>query len=152
MFCTTKHGTTSITAFKEKLNPTSITAQAQAQPKPKPKLRRIKMKNNIYGFDFLQADHNNASTPAEENEDEEVVEYEYEEEDNKKSDLEKQFDVIQFLQTHRSSGCLDPGIIFKSTGVDLTEGGKDDKVIHMLARNPKIQVEEVSLILNQSNK
>jgi hypothetical protein len=57
-----------------------------------------------------------------------------------KPDLEKQFDVIHFLQAHRSSGCLAPSVIYQRTGIDLQE---NDAVAQMLQRNPKIRVEQV---------
>ncbi|CAB9508619.1 expressed unknown protein [Seminavis robusta] len=58
-----------------------------------------------------------------------------------KPDLEKQFDVIHFLQAHRSAGCLAPDVIYKATGIDLEE--TDQAVAQMLQRNPKIRVENV---------
>lgn len=58
-----------------------------------------------------------------------------------KPDLEKQFDVIHFLQAHRSAGCLAPDVIYKATGIDLEEA--DESVAHMLQRNPKIRVEKI---------
>jgi TFA2 Winged helix domain 2 len=57
-----------------------------------------------------------------------------------KPDLEKQFDVIHFLQAHRSSGCLAPSVIYQRTGIDLQE---NETVAQMLQRNPKIRVEQV---------
>lgn len=57
-----------------------------------------------------------------------------------KPDLEKQFDVIHFLQAHRSSGCLAPSVIYQRTGIDLQE---DEAVAEMLQHNPKIRVELV---------
>lgn len=57
-----------------------------------------------------------------------------------KPDLEKQFDVIHFLQAHRSSGCLAPSVIYQRTGIDLQE---DESVAEMLQHNPKIRVELV---------
>lgn len=58
-----------------------------------------------------------------------------------KPDLEKQFDVIHFLQAHRSAGCLAPNVIYKATGIDLEEA--DESVAKMLQHNPKIRVEQV---------
>ena len=58
-----------------------------------------------------------------------------------KPDLEKQFDVIHFLQAHRSAGCLAPDVIYKATGIDLEEA--DESVAQMLQRNPKIRVEKI---------
>jgi len=57
-----------------------------------------------------------------------------------KPDLEKQFDVIHFLQAHRSSGFLAPSVIYQRTGIDLQE---DEAVAEMLQHNPKIRVERV---------
>lgn len=57
-----------------------------------------------------------------------------------KPDLEKQFDVIHFLQAHRSAGCLAPSVIYQRTGIDLQE---DEAVAQMLQHNPKIRVEHV---------
>jgi hypothetical protein len=51
--------------------------------------------------------------------------------------------VLLFLRHHRSSGCLPPTVIYKSLGIDLTEGGRDDSVAKMLLSNPKVNVEEV---------
>ena len=58
-----------------------------------------------------------------------------------KPDLEKQFDVIHFLQAHRSAGCLPPNVIYRATGIDLEES--DESVATMLQRNPKIRVEKI---------
>ena len=57
-----------------------------------------------------------------------------------KSDLEKQFDVIHFLQAHRSAGCLAPSVIYQRTGIDLHES---EAVALNLQNNPKIRVEHV---------
>eukprot|EP00934_Nitzschia_sp_Nitz4_P005906 Nitzschia sp. Nitz4//scaffold7_size249615//169618//171261//NITZ4_001192-RA/size249615-processed-gene-0.203-mRNA-1//-1//CDS//3329558487//5896//frame0 len=57
-----------------------------------------------------------------------------------KPDLEKQFDVIHFLQAHRSSGFLAPNVIYQRTGIDLQE---EEAVAEMLQHNPKIKVELV---------
>jgi hypothetical protein len=57
-----------------------------------------------------------------------------------KPDLEKQFDVIHFLQAHRSAGCLAPSVIYQRTGIDLQE---DEAVAQMLHHNAKIRVEHV---------
>ncbi|OEU07861.1 hypothetical protein FRACYDRAFT_174399 [Fragilariopsis cylindrus CCMP1102] len=55
-----------------------------------------------------------------------------------KPDLEKQFDVIHFLQAHRSAGWMPPSVIYQRTGIDLEE---NVNVAQMLKRNPKIKVE-----------
>jgi hypothetical protein len=57
-----------------------------------------------------------------------------------KPDLEKQFDVIHFLQAHRSAGCLAPSVIYQRTGIDLQES---EAVAQMLQHNTKIRVEHV---------
>ena len=57
-----------------------------------------------------------------------------------KPDLEKQFDVIHFLQAHRSAGWMPPSVIYERTGIDLEE---DVAVAQMLQHNPKINVENV---------
>ena len=62
-----------------------------------------------------------------------------------RSDLEKQFDVLKFLNDHRSSGCLPPHVIQKSTGVHLNPASPryESAVADMLAANPKVRLEEV---------
>ena len=60
-----------------------------------------------------------------------------------KSDLEKQADVLNFLRHHRSSGCLPPSVIYKSLGIDLSDGGTDTAVVNMLLNNAKVKLEEV---------
>lgn len=56
-----------------------------------------------------------------------------------KPDLEKQFDILAFLQKHRGSGsCLAPNIIYRATGIDLVT---DVNVATMLQNNAKIQTE-----------
>ena len=59
-----------------------------------------------------------------------------------KPDLEKQFDVIHFLQAHRSAGHMPPSVIYQRTGIDLEEES-NAKVAQMLQRNQKIKVETV---------
>ena len=56
-----------------------------------------------------------------------------------KPDLEKQFDILNFLQKHREAGGLAPSVIYKSTGIDLED---DIKVAAMLKNNPKIHVDQ----------
>lgn len=58
----------------------------------------------------------------------------------KKPDLEKQFDVIHFLQAHRSAGFMPPSVIYQRTGISLEE---NVNVAQMLKRNPKIKVEVI---------
>jgi len=109
--------------------------------------------SNIYGFDFLKTDHklegdggqqlegygqdapllSASSFNAQQPEPPTVLH---------KTDLEKQHDVIKFLKNHRSSGCLQPGIIYDRLGVDLSEGGEDEEVRKMLLNNKLIKVEE----------
>ena len=109
---------------------------------------------NVYGFDFLKSDHKldsndnqsssisstlpqtaaSSSFAVEESTTQNVV--------VQKSDLEKQHDVIKFLKQHRSSGCLQPAIIYDHLGIDLTEGGDDEAVRKMLLNNKLIKVEE----------
>jgi TFA2 Winged helix domain 2 len=56
-----------------------------------------------------------------------------------KPDLEKQFDILAFLQKHRGSGsCLAPSIIYRATGIDLAT---DVTVATLLQNNPKIRTE-----------
>lgn len=107
--------------------------------------------SNVYGFDFLRSEH----VPADKNQIQSqsadlilstpqspqlpVIE----QPTHEKNDLEKQYDIIQFLQAHRSSGCLPPSIIHKSLGVDLSDGGKDEPVAKLLLKNARIKVEEI---------
>jgi len=57
----------------------------------------------------------------------------------------KQFDVIKFLNAHRSSGCLPPHVIQTSTGVHLNPASPsyDSELANSLSTNPKIRIEEV---------
>ncbi len=109
--------------------------------------------SNVYGLDFLRTEHNLPSegdaaattttsvTPAfpRSNSSSIAVIPDV----THKSDLEKQSDVLIFLRQHRSSGCLPPSVIYKSLGIDLSDGGVDWAVANMLANNPKVNVEEV---------
>ena len=110
--------------------------------------------SNTYGFDFLKTEHlgadvgvaggaSAAAARAAGDEDhaspprataEEILQAQ------NKPDLEKQFDILHFLQAHRGSGSLAPSIIYKSTGIDLEV---DTVVAEMLQKNPKIRVEMV---------
>mmetsp|Transcript_15562 Transcript_15562/g.29356 ORF Transcript_15562/g.29356 Transcript_15562/m.29356 type:complete len:617 (-) Transcript_15562:38-1888(-) len=118
--------------------------------------------SNVYGFDFLRSEHvssNHKTTPLHTFENISQKEEETLQDDfaaspeltttattttyHEKTDLEKQFDVIQFLQNHRSSGCLPPSIIYKSINVDLSEGGRDENVTKLLLKNARIKVEEI---------
>jgi hypothetical protein len=106
---------------------------------------------NIYGFDFLKADHSvdfGGIQSFSSARDDPVEELSWSPKQrtvdvSDKSDLEKQYDVIQFLQSHRSSGLLPPNVIYKATGIDLADGGKDQNVTKMLIQNAKIRVEEI---------
>lgn len=107
------------------------------------------MSNNVYGLDFLKSQHNlpdqgDATVTAE-------VQFRRSSsasvavvpDVSHKTDLEKQSDVLIFLRHHRSSGCLPPSVIYKSLGIDLSDGGADSEVAKMLVNNPKVNVEEV---------
>lgn len=113
--------------------------------------------SNAYGFDFLRAEHTLGSSDAQHQQQYQphtqstssTLDYFSQEQDHEppdtheKTDLEKQYDVIQFLQAHRSSGCLPPSIIYKSIGVDLSDGGHDESVTKLLLKNARIRVEEI---------
>ncbi len=111
---------------------------------------------NRYGLDFLRKEHvldevgstknprhsttgsNDAVDPIPETVDTEAL---FAAAANK-PDLEKQFDVIHFLQAHRSAGWMPPSVIYQRTGIDLEEE-TNLNVASMLQRNPKIKVETV---------
>eukprot|EP00980_Cylindrotheca_fusiformis_P006330 scaffold1356_cov123-Cylindrotheca_fusiformis.AAC.11 len=104
---------------------------------------------NAYGLDFLKTEH--TLNEDVESHEEEVVPSPsitafaadgdaLAAEAANKPDLEKQFDVILFLQKHRSAGCLAPSVIYQRTGIDLVE---DYAVAQSLQNNPKIRVEQV---------
>jgi TFA2 Winged helix domain 2 len=111
--------------------------------------------SNQYGFDFLRSEHllneddeNDDELPtvtvSQETGDEDgpsaSAEVDFERAQNK-PDLEKQYDILAFLQAHRGSGsCLAPSVIYKATGIDLDI---NPTVASMLERNPKIRVEMV---------
>lgn len=57
-----------------------------------------------------------------------------------KPDLEKQYDILAFLQAHRGSGCLAASVIYKATGINLEV---DETVADMLQRNAKVRIEQV---------
>lgn len=115
--------------------------------------------NNSYGFDFLRAEHSilPSSSNNESAIDGNVIPQYHRSESNvssssinnaipevsRKSDLEKQADILLFLKHHRSSGCLPPGVIYKSLGIDLSDSGPDASVVKMLLANPKVKVEEI---------
>mmetsp|Transcript_11593 Transcript_11593/g.14387 ORF Transcript_11593/g.14387 Transcript_11593/m.14387 type:complete len:580 (+) Transcript_11593:220-1959(+) len=109
--------------------------------------------SNIYGFDFLRTEHTlsssgngaNAASETADMTDQQLTATATATDhiSTATTDLERQFDVIKFLQAHRSSGCLPPSVIYKSTGIDLSEGGNDEGVARMLSKNEKIRIEEV---------
>jgi hypothetical protein len=108
------------------------------------------MARNAYGLDFLRSEHTLAedgeptATPAVPNGVSSAAAWA----DGDalaaavahKPGLEKQFDVIHFLQAHRSAGCLAPDVIYQRTGIDLID---DEAVATMLQHNQKIRVEHV---------
>lgn len=102
--------------------------------------------SNVYGFDFLRAGHTlDDQQDAVQSSPVQVPLSSFTappQAVTHKSDLEKQHDVIKFLKNHRSSGCLQPGIIYDRLGVDLSEGGDDEEVRKMLLSNQLIKVEE----------
>ena len=96
---------------------------------------------NNYGFDFLRAEHNlpnqggtALSTPPRPTAPPSDTNSYIGSNNNNKSNLEKQADILLFLRHHRSSGCLPPSIIRKSLGIDLTS----DPVAELLQNNPKV--------------
>lgn len=117
--------------------------------------------SNIYGFDFLRSEHTDAAARAGQSDGPPLrrtaaptvtsPRVAAAPDAAHKTDLEKQFMVLRFLQTHRTSGCLPPSVIYKNTGVDLSGnsgadgggGGKNASVSKMLIKNPKVRVEEI---------
>jgi hypothetical protein len=60
-----------------------------------------------------------------------------------KPDLEKQYDILAFLQKHTRTNtkhCLPPNIIYRATGIDL-QSPDNANVATMLMNNPKIHIE-----------
>jgi hypothetical protein len=114
--------------------------------------------NNTYGFDFLRTEHLNDDAQQSQQHDasnsndapsaDDVTSSSYNTPSTaldlvaiqNKPDLEKQFDVLAFLQAHRGSGSLSPAVIYKAMGIDLDI---NEKVAEMLQRNPKVRVEMV---------
>jgi hypothetical protein len=103
--------------------------------------------SNAYGFQWLQAEHLIDAEGREAGDDYAMpspsvtssrpatnVEH--------KPDLEKQFDILAFLQAHRGSGCLAPSVIYDATGIDL-DADANEKLVQMLQKNPKVRVELV---------
>lgn len=107
------------------------------------------MPGNQYGFDFLRTDHrlDDEGKPIQESVEVDapaaqvgiLSAADFAAVQNK-PDLEKQFDILAFLQAHRGSGCLAPDVIYKATGIDLDV---EIKVAEMLQKNPKIRLEMV---------
>ena len=108
---------------------------------------------NQYGFDFLKTEHLDESALEDTRISSSAADdslqpgspggYLTEEqflEAQNKPDLEKQFDILNFLQKHREAGGLAPNVIYKSTGIDLEI---DTKVAAMLQNNPKVNVERL---------
>lgn len=105
--------------------------------------------SNTYGFDFLRQEHTLEPKPATTEPDVTVpgsvldgmlMDEEKFKNAQNKPDLEKQFDILAFLQAHRGSGCLAPSVIYRATGIDLDV---NPNVANMLQKNPKIKVENV---------
>jgi hypothetical protein len=104
------------------------------------------MASNAYGFDFLQRQH--LDDAASDGGDDDLADVELAGSTDElshsvhnKPDLEKQFDIIAFLQNHRGSGFLTPVVIYRSTGIDLVDA--DATVAEMLEHNPKVQIERI---------
>jgi len=103
--------------------------------------------SNAYGLDFLKAEHNvinsQNSNSYESNQYKSFVP-ENGNVNHYKSNNEKQFEIIQFLKQHRSSGFLPPSIIYQKTGIDLSAASEDgESFLQQLLRNAKICTEEV---------
>jgi TFA2 Winged helix domain 2 len=101
------------------------------------------MSTNSYGFDFLKTEHklNEDGQPLYESATHAIFfeSPEFVADARNKPDLEKQFDILAFLQKHRGSGsCLAPNIIYRATGIDLAT---DVTVANMLQSNPKVKTE-----------
>ena len=105
--------------------------------------------SNAYGFDFLRSEHQ-----------QEVLGIGAEADTSacattrtrpstaaaaSRSDLEAQYDVLQFLNSHRSSGCLPPSVIAKATAVHLDPSSPrySASVAALLKENPKVKIEPV---------
>ena len=106
--------------------------------------------SNVHGFDFLRTEHTLGSDGHPQEETDlapppslsSVPSGPIPMNVENKPDLEKQFDILAFLQAHRGSGCLAPSVIYKATGIDL-EYYNNEKVVQMLQKNPKVRVELV---------
>lgn len=107
--------------------------------------------SNTYGFDFLRREHLDESALDDANQSPDAAGSQLQPgspglsteelflQAQNKPDLEKQFDILNFLQKHREAGGLAPSVIYKSTGIDLEV---DTKVAAMLKNNPKIHVDQ----------
>jgi hypothetical protein len=111
------------------------------------------MANNTYGFDFLRNEHLDEDAQQQQEQHEPSNGNAVPSADGvtstaynapldlvaiqNKPDLEKQFDVLAFLQAHRGSGCLSPAVIYKVVGIDLDI---NEKVADMLQRNQKSEL------------
>ena len=110
---------------------------------------------NAYGFDFLRSEHQ--LPPGGQGQGEQVgaaaaaaaaIPNTPPPPLHVKSDLEAQYDVLQFLSGHRTSGCLPPSVIAKATAVHLDPSSpRYDRssagVAALLARNPKVRIEMI---------
>ena len=112
------------------------------------------MSTNAYGFDFLRSEHQLPPGGQGQGEQGEQVGAAAAAIPNTpppplhvKSDLEAQYDVLQFLSGHRTSGCLPPSVIAKATAVHLDPSSPRYRssagVADLLARNPKVRIEMI---------
>jgi len=95
-----------------------------------------------YGFDFLRAEHNERSVPSSTHDDpenESSSESVEEDQGNVKTPLEKQFDVLNWLQKQKLQSndltMFTTDEILQHTGIDLAEDGD---VAAMLESNPRV--------------
>lgn len=111
--------------------------------------------SNLYGLDFLKSEHqlpNNDNAAESDSSSPDVNDNNDDGNNNYDSlsnnDLEKQYQIITFLQKHRSSGFLPPSIIYQETGIDLSSADLRDQnnnsdFVKSLLQNKKICTEEV---------
>ena len=113
--------------------------------------------SNIHGFDFLRSEHTlpsdatafdgpaAASGSGSSTIPSSATKYSSAVASPNRPDLEKQHDVIKFLNAHRSSGCLPPHVIQTSTGVNLNPASPSYEpiVAQYLSNNRKVRIEEV---------
>ena len=107
------------------------------------------MASNAYGFDFLRSEHQqevgiDATCPTASSSSSSAGAAAGAAA-AARSDLEAQYDVLQFLNSHRSSGCLPPSIIAKATSVHLDPSSPrySASVADLLRQNPKVKIEPV---------